>query len=93
MVLYRELHRRRRHHSDIEYVAANGLESRVDHGLKHRTRHATIPADDDRRLATTARERPGAKAGGKLGHDLRRQRFTNSPAHARDAHHQSFIGH
>jgi hypothetical protein len=93
MVLYGELNGRSRHHSDIEDVAADGLERRVDHGLKHRTRNATVAAYDDRRLATAARQRPGAKSGGEFGHDLRRERFADSPAHTGDAHHQSFIGH
>jgi hypothetical protein len=93
MVFYCELYGRRRHHSDIEDVAADGLERRVDHGLKHRARNATIAAYNDRGLATVARQRPGAKAGGEPGHDLRRERFTNTPAHTGDTHHQSFIGH
>ena len=93
VVLDRELHRRRRHHADVEHVAPDRLERGVHHRLKHRARHAAVAADDDRRLAAVARERPRAEAGGKLRDDLRRERLTHAPAHAGDAHHQSFIGH
>jgi hypothetical protein len=65
----------------------------VNDRLKHRAGNSAIAPYDNRCLATRARQRPGAKPSGKLGHDLRRERFTDAASYTGDTHHQSFIRH
>ena len=93
VMLYRQLHRRRRHHPDIDHVTSNRLQRGVDGGLEHRARDATVAANNDPRLAAGARHRPGAEAGGEFRDDLRCKGFTDASPHAGDADHQSFVSH
>jgi len=52
-----------------------------------------VATDNYARFPTRALPRPGSESSSKFCYDLRRQRFSNTSAHARDAHHQSFIIH
>src|SRR5687768_12469808 len=93
MVLDCELDRRCWRHPDIDHIAANRLECSVNDRLEHGARDAAVASHYYARFSSGTTFRPGAEACGEFRDYLRRERLADSPAHTRDAHHQSLVRH
>jgi hypothetical protein len=91
VVLDGELNRRRGCHPDVHHVAAHRLESGYYHRLEHRPRYSAVATDNNAALSSGALSCPRSKSSSEFCDNLRGERFSHAPAHAGDAHHQSFI--
>ena len=98
MVLDRQLHRRRRHHADVDHVHADRHEARPPPLGEHRLRwsgrrgRAPRPGGWRRRSGPRREPDPGAQRRRVAGHQLRREVGADVSPHPGDADHQG-VGH